>query len=195
MSTGSQPKEQIAACPLCVLPRKPQRPIPGDAKHATGRAATASAPTILIPVCLVDNSGSSRRANDNYGFALAAQPGKSQGRPTSSSGSQPITSDGLPSHLLQGSPPSRSAEATTTTGRLPTRSFMPVARSRPKSSPSAVRPRGQEGIHKDREERLNLPPSLRTCAIPMTVPSDESATRLNAPGAVSARHVRCSSTA
>jgi hypothetical protein len=28
MSTGSQPKEQIAACPLCVLPRKPQRPIP-----------------------------------------------------------------------------------------------------------------------------------------------------------------------
>jgi hypothetical protein len=31
-----------------------------------------------------------------------------------------------------------------------------LARSRPKSSPSAVRPRGQEGIHKDREERLNL---------------------------------------
>lgn len=36
MSTGSQPKEQIAACPLCVLPRKPQRPIPSDAKHTTG---------------------------------------------------------------------------------------------------------------------------------------------------------------
>ncbi len=51
MSTGSQPKEQIAACPLCVLPRKPQRPIPSDAKHATGQTTTTLAPTILIPVC------------------------------------------------------------------------------------------------------------------------------------------------
>ena len=28
MSTGSKPKEQIAAYPICVLPRKPQRPGP-----------------------------------------------------------------------------------------------------------------------------------------------------------------------
>jgi hypothetical protein len=31
-----------------------------------------------------------RWANDIDGFALAAQPGKSQGRPSKSSGSQPI---------------------------------------------------------------------------------------------------------
>lgn len=34
-------------------------------------------------------AGSMRR-HDNYGFALAAQPGKPQGRPSKSSGSQPI---------------------------------------------------------------------------------------------------------
>src|SRR4029450_9157016 len=31
-----------------------------------------------------------RRANDTYGSALAAQPGESQGRPRTNSGSQPI---------------------------------------------------------------------------------------------------------
>jgi hypothetical protein len=36
------------------------------------------------------------RANDNDGFALEAQPGKSQGRPTKSTGSKPIAQTGLP---------------------------------------------------------------------------------------------------
>jgi hypothetical protein len=36
MSTGSRPKEQIAACPICVLPRKPQPPGTSDAKPAAG---------------------------------------------------------------------------------------------------------------------------------------------------------------
>src|SRR3954469_25439984 len=31
-----------------------------------------------------------RRANDTYGFALAAHPGKSQGRPPTNTGSEPI---------------------------------------------------------------------------------------------------------
>ena len=34
-----------------------------------------------------------RRANDTYGFALAAHPGKSQGRPTTNTGSKPIEQD------------------------------------------------------------------------------------------------------
>jgi len=38
-----------------------------------------------------------RRANDNYGYVLAAQPGQSQGRPTTTAGSKPIViSHGLP---------------------------------------------------------------------------------------------------
>ena len=72
---------------------------------------------------LVENKRSSRRANDNYGFALAAQPGQSQGRPPSLTGSQPIPNNGLPTRLLQGKPPSRSAEATTKTGQLPQKQF------------------------------------------------------------------------
>src|SRR3954463_8717316 len=34
-----------------------------------------------------------RRANDTYGFALAAHPGKSQGRPPTNTGSKPIEQD------------------------------------------------------------------------------------------------------
>jgi hypothetical protein len=33
------------------------------------------------------------RANDTYGFALAAHPGKSQGRPSTNTGSKPIEQD------------------------------------------------------------------------------------------------------
>jgi len=55
MSTGSQPKEQIAACPICVLPRKPHASGTNDAKPAAGHdRAGASAPRILIPVCQAD---------------------------------------------------------------------------------------------------------------------------------------------
>jgi hypothetical protein len=38
-----------------------------------------------------------RLANDIDGSALAAQPGKSQGRPPNSPGSKPIVENGLPS--------------------------------------------------------------------------------------------------
>jgi hypothetical protein len=37
--------------------------------------------------------GGRRRANDTYGFALAAHPGKSHGRPTTNTGSKPIEQD------------------------------------------------------------------------------------------------------
>jgi hypothetical protein len=38
----------------------------------------------------MDTTRGDRRANDTYGFALTAHPGKSQGRPLKPSGSQPI---------------------------------------------------------------------------------------------------------
>ena len=42
------------------------------------------------------NSREKQRANDTDGFALTAQPGKSQGRPLKSPGSKPIVQNGLP---------------------------------------------------------------------------------------------------
>src|SRR4051794_32450325 len=45
----------------------------------------------------VDDIGEKRWANDIDGSALAAQPGKSQGRPLKSPGSKPIAQNGLPS--------------------------------------------------------------------------------------------------
>jgi hypothetical protein len=45
----------------------------------------------------VVDSRENRWANDIDGSALAAQPGKSQGRPLKSPGSKPIAQNGLPS--------------------------------------------------------------------------------------------------
>jgi hypothetical protein len=42
------------------------------------------------------NTTGELRANDTDGFALEAQPGKSQGRPLTSTGSKPIAQIGLP---------------------------------------------------------------------------------------------------
>src|SRR5262249_54493232 len=45
------------------------------------------------------------RANDNYGYVLAAQPGQSQGRPATTADSQSILEDlGLPNLRSPGSP-------------------------------------------------------------------------------------------
>jgi hypothetical protein len=44
----------------------------------------------------LDDDGENRWANDIDGSALAAQPGKSQGRPLKSPGSKPIAQSGLP---------------------------------------------------------------------------------------------------
>src|SRR3954453_12431259 len=48
-------------------------------------------------VLLAVDDGENRWANDIDGSALAAQPGKSQGRPLKSPGSKPIAQNGLPS--------------------------------------------------------------------------------------------------
>ena len=68
--------------------------------------------------------------NDNYGFALAAHPGKSQGRPVAPAGSQPIAHTGLPD-LRSPKAPDPEQPATLTrladgTDRTLDRSFIPV---------------------------------------------------------------------
>ena len=45
-----------------------------------------------------------RRANDNYGFVLAAQPGQSQGRPATTTDSWSILEDGCPTCVLLEAP-------------------------------------------------------------------------------------------
>jgi hypothetical protein len=50
-----------------------------------------------LVLLVVDEHGENRWANDIDGSALAAQPGKSQGRPPKSPGSKPIVQNGLPS--------------------------------------------------------------------------------------------------
>jgi hypothetical protein len=49
-----------------------------------------------LALLAVDDDGENRWANDIDGSALAAQPGKSQGRPLKSPGSKPIAQSGLP---------------------------------------------------------------------------------------------------
>jgi hypothetical protein len=59
-----------------------------------------------------------RRANDTSGFVLAAHPGKSQGRPGTPTGSQPIRALGLPDLRSPSKPLSRKrADATGRPGR------------------------------------------------------------------------------
>ncbi len=55
-------------------------------------------------------------ANDIDGSALAAQPGKSQGRPLKSPGSKPIAQSGLPNLRSPKRPLSQSAEPKPPTG-------------------------------------------------------------------------------
>jgi hypothetical protein len=68
--------------------------------------------------------------NDNYGFALAAHPGKSQGRPVTPAGSQPIAQHRPARPAFSQSP--RPGTATTLTrladrnDRTLDRSFIPV---------------------------------------------------------------------
>ena len=46
-----------------------------------------------------------RWANDNYGYVLVAQPGQSQGRPTTIAGSKPIMRvTACPTYVLPGAP-------------------------------------------------------------------------------------------
>jgi hypothetical protein len=80
-------------------------------------ALTAAATAFLLEV---DNDEQENRGqNDNDGYALAAQSGKSQGRPPKSTGSQPIVQNGLPLLRSPRKPLSRSADRKPRPGRNP----------------------------------------------------------------------------
>ena len=75
--------------------RRPQ-PALRDDRHLTEVAMDIQRYRSHSLLLAVDRLGENRWANDIDGSALAAQPGKSQGRPLKSPGSKPIAQNGLP---------------------------------------------------------------------------------------------------
>ena len=73
-----------------------------------------------------------RRANDNYGYVLAAQPGQSQGRPTTTAGSKPImVVSACPTCVLPGTPDPVSRNVANRVPRHPLPLSWPYNEARP----------------------------------------------------------------
>jgi hypothetical protein len=78
------------------------QPALSDDRHLAEVAMNIQRYRSHLVLLAVDDDGENRWANDIDGSALAAQPGKSQGQPLKSPGSNsPIVQNGLPN---QGSP-------------------------------------------------------------------------------------------
>jgi hypothetical protein len=79
---------------LWIRPAERSRPSATIATSQTSRWTSSA--TALTPSSCLSTTNGNRWANDIDGSALAAQPGKSQGRPPKSPGSKPIVQNGLP---------------------------------------------------------------------------------------------------
>src|SRR5215212_8604158 len=103
MSPRSRPRRAARGCrrrsaappasPRSGRPGAPDRPArsrPALTRDAHRVRSTCASPAHLQPSW---NMEGDRRANDTYGCALAAHPGKSQGRPPTNTGSKPIEQD------------------------------------------------------------------------------------------------------
>src|SRR4029077_3154717 len=81
---------------------------------------------------LIDSSGEPLGRNDTYGYALAAQPDQSQGRPTTNTGSQPSVQE-RPAHTCSPKAPCsgrshrmpNARRRTSRTTHVPPRHFIP----------------------------------------------------------------------
>src|SRR4051794_39734575 len=80
-----------------LLMRPADRSRPASTIATSQKSRWISSATALTLFLLAVDDGENRWANDIDGSALAAQPGKSQGRPLKSPGSKPIAQNGLPS--------------------------------------------------------------------------------------------------
>ena len=81
---------------VSIRPAERSRPSATIATSQKSRC-TSSATALTCPPRSSSIEQENRWANDIDGSALAAQPGKSQGRPLKSPGSKPIVQTGLPS--------------------------------------------------------------------------------------------------
>ena len=91
----------------------PSSTIATSQKSRWTSSATALTSSLLA---VVDSKQENRWANDIDGSALAAQPGKSQGRPLKSPGSSPSSKTACPACVLPEGPSSQSTEPKPTTG-------------------------------------------------------------------------------
>src|SRR3954468_1255919 len=85
---------------VAIRPAERARP---PSAIATWQKSRCTSNPIDLPTTTsqLDNTiGECGGQNDTYGFALAAHPGKSQGRPVTPAGSQPIGTEGLPDRVL-----------------------------------------------------------------------------------------------
>jgi hypothetical protein len=89
LARGCRRNSRSASGVALICPTWRTAPASQTATWANSRW-TSSPMHLLMPFSLRLSMWERRRANDTYGFALAAHPGKSQGRPSTNTGSKPI---------------------------------------------------------------------------------------------------------
>jgi len=104
----------VAGCLEPDLIGRPQRRSERDQRCSARRHSRMSADLSVVAMdiktdrthpCSSRHRLGDRRANDNYGYGLAAQPGPSQGRSTTTAGSKPIVVvSACPTCVLPGTP-------------------------------------------------------------------------------------------
>src|SRR3954447_12033723 len=102
-SVGARLCPNSSSCSGVAAIRPAERPRPPSA-IATWQKSRCTSNPIDLPTTNLParqhHNGEFGGQNDTYGFALAAPPGKSQGRPVTPAGSQPIGILGLPDRVL-----------------------------------------------------------------------------------------------
>src|SRR3954447_1273 len=101
-SVGARLCANSSSCCGVVAIRPAERARPPSA-IATWQKSRCTSNPIDLPTTtsrLDDTTAEFGGQNDTYGFALAAHPGESQGRPVTPAGSQPIRIPGLPGRVL-----------------------------------------------------------------------------------------------
>ena len=144
---GQGSRRTARAAPASSRSAQPSEPRPSSTIATSQKSRCTSNPTALTThlLALGSNRTGEQWANDTDGFALEAQPGKSQGRPLKSPGSNsPSRKTGLPNMRSPRRPLSRSPDpspAGTRTTALKRHSHAPkserVARARPARPPDA----------------------------------------------------------
>jgi hypothetical protein len=90
-------REQLQRLRPRLDPAGQAQPALSDDRHLAEIAMNIQRYRSHLVLLAVGDESENRWANDIDGSALAAQPGKSQGRPPESPGSKPIVQNGLPS--------------------------------------------------------------------------------------------------
>src|SRR3954447_5098970 len=156
-SVGARLRANSSNCSGAVAIRPADRARPPSAIATWQKSRWTSNPIDLPtrPLLLDIDAAGDGGQRDTYGFALAAHPGKSQGRPNTPTGSQPIRRRTACPTAFSQSPcpgtPTTLRPPPDSTGATPPSSFMPVHQAygrdlvglrAPEADPEQVRPLG-----------------------------------------------------